>query len=141
MTFIVVFTVEGIPQGKGRPRFRRAGNFVQTYTDAKTKSYEATIKDAAVKAMGLSRPLQSPVSVSLVIYLEIPKSWSKKKQSLAITNEILPIKKPDIDNVLKAFCDAMNGVVYVDDSQIVKMKATKCFGITPSVSVCVQEVL
>ena len=75
----VVFTVEGPPQGKGRPRFRRAGNFVTTYTDQKTKTYEQTIKAWAQRAIGSGSPLEGPVSVDLYIRCSIPVSRELKE--------------------------------------------------------------
>jgi Holliday junction resolvase RusA-like endonuclease len=133
----VVFTVEGPPQGKGRPRFRRAGNFVQTYTDAKTKAYEETIKSWAKRAMGSRSPLEGPVAVDLYIRLPVPASASKKRSEACVRNEELPTKKPDVDNILKVYFDAMNGVVYVDDTQIVRVSAKKVYSLVPGVDICV----
>ncbi len=114
MTFIVVFTVEGIPQGKGRPRFRRTPNFIQTYTDAKTKSYENAIRAGAGVAMGSARPLESPVSVDLYIRVPCPSSFSKRRQNECFEGRERPTKKPDIDNIIKAYLDGMNGIVYLE---------------------------
>ena len=52
MTFMLTYSVEGNPIGKGRPKFARRGNFVSTYTPTKTRDYETVIKEAAKKAMG-----------------------------------------------------------------------------------------
>lgn len=139
MTFMVVFTVEGIPQGKGRPRFRRTKNFVQTYTDAKTKSYEATIRDASIRAMGASRPIESPVSVDLYIRVPCPSSFSKRRQNECFEGRERPTKKPDIDNIIKAYLDGMNGIVYLDDTQVVRVSAKKVYSMVAGVDVCVRE--
>ena len=40
---MIRFVIPGEPQGKGRPKFSRQGNFVKTYTPAKTENYEAHI--------------------------------------------------------------------------------------------------
>jgi len=98
MTFTVMFSVDGIPHGKGRPRFRRIGNFVSTYTDAKTKIYEALVKEAAQKAMGSSEPLETPLAFYCYIRLPIPKSYSKKRTEACLSGSELPTKKSDIDN-------------------------------------------
>ena len=78
MTFMLTFTVDGV-HGKGRPRFRNTGKFVQTYTDSKTKSYEEKVKEAAKQAMGSAGPLETPVSVYCYIRLPVPKSYPKKR--------------------------------------------------------------
>jgi Holliday junction resolvase RusA-like endonuclease len=133
----VVFTVEGPPQGKGRPRFRRAGNFVQTYTDSRTKAYEQTIRAYAQRAMGSTRPLEGAVAVDLFIRLPTPSSASKRLKEALLRNEQLPTKKPDIDNVIKIYLDAMNGIIYEDDTQVVRLSAKKGYSLVPGVDVCV----
>jgi len=141
MTFTVMFSVDGIPHGKGRPRFRRIGNFVSTYTDAKTKIYEALVKEAAQKAMGSSEPLETPLAFYCYIRLPIPKSYSKKRTEACLSGSELPTKKSDIDNYCKSIMDALNGVVYLDDSQVVHMVATKKYDIVAGVDVMVMEKL
>ena len=47
MTFMLTYSVEGNPIGKGRPKFARRGNFVSTYTPTKTRDYETVINEAA----------------------------------------------------------------------------------------------
>lgn len=136
----VVFTVKGVPQGKGRPRFRRAGNFVTTYSDAKTKAYEELIRVMARIALGPARPSEGPVSVDLYIRCPIPLSYPHKRLKACLANEELPTKKPDIDNVIKVFLDAMNGVVYKDDTQVIRVSAKKAYSSIPGVDVCVVEI-
>lgn len=136
----VVFTVEGPPQGKGRPRFRRAGNFVTTYTDQKTKTYEQTIKAWAQRAIGSGSPLEGPLSVDLYIRMGVPASTTKKRTESCLQNAELPTKKPDIDNVIKIFLDAMNGIVYKDDTQVVRLSAKKGYSLVPGVDVCVVQI-
>lgn len=123
--FAIMFSVEGQPHGKGRPRFRRGGGFVSTYTDTKTRDYEARVAARAKIAMGETNPLQGALSVSITAIFETPKSWSKKKKALAIAGEIRPTVKPDIDNICKAVFDAMNNVVYADDKQIYSVRVEK----------------
>ena len=141
MTFVVSFTVEGDPHGKGRPRFRKFGNFVSTYTDAKTKSYELEVKFAARQAMGSSPPLEGPVRLDLIIKLPVPESYSKKRTQACLSGSEWPTKKPDWDNVAKSIADAMNDVVFVDDTQIVIARVVKVYSAESGVDVKVSEVL
>lgn len=55
-----------------------------------------------------------------MIYRGVPKSWSKRKAAQAIADKIRPTTKPDVSNVLKGIEDALSGVWYEDDSQIVE---------------------
>lgn len=135
----IEFFVEGDPKGKGRPRFRRAGNFVQTYTDAKTKSYEQQIRDAAKISMNGLEPSKHALWLTLRISMPVPKSYSKKRSEACLNGLEHPTKKPDIDNIAKAFLDAMNGVVYEDDIQVVMLTAYKQYAETAGVKVQCRE--
>jgi Holliday junction resolvase RusA-like endonuclease len=141
MTFVVTFTIDGPPHGKGRPRFRRFGNFVSTYTDAKTKSYETLVKEAATKAMGSSPPLDGPVRLDCIVRLPVPKSYPKKRSEACLNGSEWPTKKPDWDNVAKSVADAMNDIVFVDDTQIVIARIVKIYAAEAGVDVKVTEVL
>jgi len=139
MTFMVTYQVEGNPVGKGRPKFARRGNFVSTYTPTKTRDYEDLIKDAARKAMGSNELLETPVTVAIYITVPIPQSYSKKRTEACLSGSERPIKKPDIDNVAKCFLDAMNEVVYKDDTQVLTLHIAKVYGTVGMVEVMVKE--
>ena len=141
MTFITTFTVEGIPVGKGRPKFARRGNFVSTYTPKKTVDYESTVKAAGKVAMGSTEPLETPISLYLYIRVPIPASYSKRVTAACLDGSQKPTKKPDLDNIGKAIMDALNGICYKDDSQIVNIHASKVYATVPGVDVCVKECL
>jgi Holliday junction resolvase RusA-like endonuclease len=136
MTFQVIFSVEGDPVGKQRPRFSRG----RTYTPQKTVAYEKQIADKAREAMGSSEPLETPVAVYIYANYKVPASYSKQRRSDCLNGLERP-KVNDIDNVCKCVLDAMNDVVYVDDKQVVSLHATKRFDTIASVHVCVREEL
>ena len=139
MSFMVTYLVEGNPIGKGRPKFARRGNFVSTYTPTKTRDYEDLIKEAARKAMGSNELLETPVTVAIYITVPIPSSYSKKRTEACLSGFERPIKKPDIDNVAKCFLDAMNEIVYKDDTQVLTLHITKVYGTIGMVEVMVKE--
>ena len=136
---MITYVVYGEPQGKQRPRFVRRGNHVSAYTPEKTKTYEDEIRFMARAAMGASPPLETPVTVAIYIRMEIPKSFSKQKRKDALAGIIKPMKKPDGDNILKCFLDAMNGIVYVDDKQVVNIHLKKVYSEIGAVEVMVKE--
>jgi Holliday junction resolvase RusA-like endonuclease len=131
----VSFLVPGEPQGKGRPRVSTIGGHARMFTPAKTAAYEGLIATAGSAAMQARELLACPVMIEIRVLLSIPKSWSKKKQAAALAGEVMPTKKPDFDNVLKAICDGLNGVVWKDDVQVVDVFARKRFAATPGVHV------
>jgi len=141
MTFAMTFTLEGTPTGKGRPKFARRGKFVSTYTPLKTKNYEDRIREVAREAMGSSEPLDTPISACFYITMPVPASYSKKAKTACLLGVTRPTKKPDVDNIIKAFLDAMNGIVYLDDCQVVDLHAKKIYGTVGMVQVYIKESL
>ena len=121
-----------------RARAFRRGNFIGHYTPEKTRSYEGMIRTAAMDAMGDRTPFNEPVEVELSAFFAVPASFSQKKRAAAIAGEIKPAKKPDADNIIKAWTDAMNGVVFRDDALIVKGSFVKAYGPAALVAVTVR---
>lgn len=135
------FTIPGPPRGKGRPKFARRGKFVSVYTDDKTASYENLAKLAAERALAGRGPTAAPVCVKVVAFVAIPKSGSKAARAAMLANEARPSKKPDLDNIVKAVLDGINGVVFVDDAQVVELSAAKLYSETPRVEVSIKTAL
>lgn len=133
-----MFRVYAEPQGKARPRFSRAKNGVVTFTPQKTRDFEQLVKDTYL-ARFHDEPSEKALGVFIKARFTIPKSWSKKKQEQAKKGELYPTKKPDADNIAKAICDALNGIAYKDDSQIVDLKVEKRFAEQGSIGVLIQE--
>ncbi|CAM4031502.1 RusA family crossover junction endodeoxyribonuclease [Ectopseudomonas alcaliphila] len=131
----VSFVVPGEPVGKGRPRVGKVGNHARLFTPKKTANYESLIAVVAQQAMAERELIAGPVLMELRIVLPVAASWSKKKAAAALAGEVMPTKKPDADNVLKAICDGINGIVFRDDVQVVNVSMSKRFGDTPGVSV------
>jgi Holliday junction resolvase RusA-like endonuclease len=138
MTLVVTFTVDGDPVPKGRPRFARRGQFVQTYTDAKTIDYETQVAMRARHALGATKPLETALTVFLYLRYAVPASYSKKRKEACLLGLEYP-KRIDIDNVYKSITDAMNGIVYLDDSQIVEAHIKKVYAEQSGANIMVQE--
>lgn len=124
----VTISLLGDPQGKGRARAFLRGKHIGHYTPEKTRSYESMIRGAAMDALGSRLAFDRPVEFTLRAIFPVPMSWSEKKRQQAILGVIKPGKKPDLDNIAKAWNDALNGVVYRDDSLIVRMTLDKRYG-------------
>jgi Holliday junction resolvase RusA-like endonuclease len=139
--FEVSFTVFGDPVAKGRPRFTVNASTAgvqprgRAYTPQRTRTYEATVAKAARAAMGVLAPTTQPVQMTLVVFVPIPASWSKRKRAQALAGLVLPTGKPDLDNYEKAVTDALNEICYRDDSQICDVTKSKRYGETPRVVV------
>ena len=129
------FKVPGEPVGKGRPRFVRATG--RTYTPEKTERYENLVKLAFIKEYPDVVPIEGPISVEMVANFSIPKSWSKKKQALAAAGALRPTKKPDTDNIAK-IKDALNGIAWIDDAQVVEESISKNYTDVPSLTIIIE---
>lgn len=136
---IIKFTVPGEPVGKGRPRVVRNGGFSRTYTPEKTASYENLVK-LEFQRQGGRMLKDGPLAMRVVAWYGIPRSASKRKQEAMVGGLIRPTKKPDCDNVAKIVADALNGLAYRDDSQMVALHVEKRFGEEPRVDVEIREV-
>lgn len=119
------------------------------YTPEKTVTEEAYVR--AVVVQHVNAPfLLGPVEVRLMIFVPIPKSWSARKQAEALTADrwlsgvrvgrVLPIGKPDLDNIAKLVLDALNGILWRDDSQVVSLTIIKQYGAEPGMRLDFREV-
>ena len=131
------FSIPGDPKGKQRPRVVRTNGFSRTYTPEQTLNYENMVKWCYKQANGTM--FSGAVSVSIIAYYGIPKSVSKKKRQQMIDTQIRPTKKPDLDNLAKLICDALNGIAYHDDSAVVDLRVRKYYSETPCVNVVILD--
>lgn len=130
------FTAYGQPAAKGRPRLGKWG----TYTPDKTVNYENLVKYSYIDEHKDKELIQGYVNIEMKFYMQIPKSTSKKKRDLMLRHGILPDKKPDYDNMAKSITDALNGIAYRDDSQIVEAHIYKYYSEEPRTEVIIKEV-
>lgn len=92
----------------------------------KTVAYEELVRQRFLaEAQGKRFADDAPIDIIITAFLGIPKSASKRKQMLMTSGALFPMKKPDLDNVMKIVCDALNGIAYKDDAQIVNAKICK----------------
>ncbi len=129
--------VPGDPVGKGRPRFTRSGI---AFTPAKTRNHEAYIRALFVAKYPGFELLDGPLEMEIVVCFPIPKSATKKRRQDMLWQREMPTKKPDVDNLVKVFADALNGLAYRDDSQIVSLAIVKQYSNTPQTEVKVRPV-
>lgn len=120
---MIIIELLGVPPiGKGRPRVTRNG----TYTPKDTVAYENRLKAAGYMALPKDfKLLTGPLSVHIKAVMPLPASWSQKKK--AEHNGMPHVSKPDLDNIEKML-DALNGVVWKDDSQIFSKQSSKIYG-------------
>jgi crossover junction endodeoxyribonuclease RusA len=135
----IAFGVRGVPQPKGSARaFVVKGHAVVTSDNGNLKDWETAIAWEARAVMAArpdARPLTGAIDVEVVFFRSRPKSRSR-------TRFPRPVTKPDVDKLARAALDALTGVVFVDDAQVVRLLASKHYDddVAPGVSVIVKEV-
>ena len=137
----ISFTVAGPCVAKARPRVfvnKKTGR-AMAYTPTKTASFENFVKLVAADAWPYP-PMVGPIVMTLRVFKSTPKSFSKKKVNQAENGDIRPTTKPDVDNFLKSCSDAMNNLVYQDDSQIVSVHVHKFYSSTPRTEFEIEEI-
>ena len=128
-TLLLETGIVATPTPKGRPRFTSRG---RSYTPAATVRAEHEMANALLqktREKGGEWPKTGPLAVSVVFAMPVPESWSKKKQQQARSNELWHTSRPDADNLLKLVLDAANGVLWVDDAQLVMVGAGKEYAV------------
>ena len=148
---MIEIRVDGDPVAKGRHRSKfmgmRVGEdgksrpLILQHPDARTARYEDRVAWAAqVEMHQRNLPLfDTALMMVLDVYVGVPASWSRRKREQALAGVIRPTKKPDIDNFQKAICDALNRVVWLDDSQIVDAKVRKFYDLAPRIEIRVDK--
>lgn len=116
----VRFELQGKVLGKARPRFTRDGHVFTPYA---TRTYENAVRQAYMAAGG--DLIDGVIHIDIEAVTGVQKSVSKKKQTERIMGSELSVRKPDVDNIAKIVLDALNGVAYQDDSQVVSMRIIK----------------
>ena len=138
---MLTFEIPGDPVAKARPRAAMVAGRARLYTPAKTEKYEARVALFAQQAMAGRPVMAGPVALSVTALFPIPASWPKKRQAAARAGTEQHTKRPDLDNILKAIKDGMNGVAWKDDSQVcVLRECRKGYSDTPRVLVTVEEI-
>ena len=140
------FVVDGVPQGKARARtfYNPMLGKMQSMTPENTVLYENLVKISFNQQAdkGARWFNKEPLAMHITAFYPIPASTSKKNKQLMRSGKILPTKKPDADNIAKSICDALNGIAYKDDTQIVMLNILKAFTEEqPRVQVLIEEIV
>jgi len=119
----ITFDVLGRPAPQGSKKSIGNNRFVESskYLPAWRKAVRVAAEHA-VASEGWQR-VSGPVELEVMFYLERPSSVS-------VTKRPQPIVPPDVDKLLRGVGDALTGVVYDDDSQVIRVLAWKVYADT-----------
>jgi crossover junction endodeoxyribonuclease RusA len=126
------FVVYGEAAGKGSITSRWVPGKGRTisHSPASTVKWEALVRKIAQDHVPQEGLLQGPLHVNLDCHLLKPKSKPKRVN--------WPTTKPDIDKIARAVLDAMTGVIYRDDAQVVALRVAKFYGDPPRLEIAIQ---
>lgn len=126
---MIRFTAYGVAAPKGSTKaffVKSLGRAIVTADNKRTKPWQQEVAGAAVVAREIAAAegrawavAEDAVVLEVTFYLPRPKSLPKRV--------IEHCKKPDLDKLLRATKDALTGVLWRDDSQVVSVTGTKAY--------------
>lgn len=116
------FTVYGKPEPAGSKRHVGNGRIIDS--NPKAAEWKQQIADVAGSSMNGAELLEGPIALTLVFHLTRPKSHYGKK-GLRPSAPQHPAVRPDTTKLVRAVEDALTGIIYRDDAQIVQQLCRK----------------
>ncbi|MGJ3876181.1 RusA family crossover junction endodeoxyribonuclease [Lactiplantibacillus argentoratensis] len=127
------------PVQQQRPRATRYGRSIRLYDPKAVKQFKQTVAEEAILTYR-NQPLSGSLAVTLVFYRPVQQSLSKVEKQRRIDGRHLPVVKPDLDNYIKSFLDALHGIYWQDDALITDIVASKRYGRQPRIEIEVKEI-
>lgn len=137
MNKVLNLNILGEPMAVQSVKACRIGKSIRTYQPKKVTDWKAYIKVAISEQLPADWVILSePLAVKYVLTFPILKSMNKKTVAHITSGGVVyKDKKPDLDNCVKGLADCLSGLVWVDDSLVVKLQVEKIFGVTPSIKI------
>lgn len=133
------FIIKGKVKAKQSVKFGRNGI---KYTPKDMVEYANLVRMSFINAYpdwNAGMFADQPLEVGINVFMPVPKSYSKKKTEQSLKNEIRPTVKPDCDNIAKNINDALNGIAYPDDKQIVSLTVNKYYSTSEYVEISISN--
>ena len=114
------------------------GRIIRLYDPKKVSVYKKQLA-MMCKFQYKDQPLSGQLTVNLKFYRHVQSSVSKKERKLRLIGAHRPTVKPDVDNYIKSTLDGLNGLLWGDDNQIVKIVAEKFYSDRPRIEIEVER--
>jgi len=129
---MIAFHVHGLPIAQGSKRVvpTKQGPRVIEGNEAKLRPWRQEVANVAIEMMNGERPFSGPVAVRVNFYLPRPRGHfgtGRNEERLRDSAPVAPATKPDLDKLARALLDALTGVAFHDDSQVVSLTTSKLY--------------
>ena len=124
------YTIYLLPKATPRPRSGKNGIFYVKGASDNKKFFEKNFVNREDIPL-----ITTPTKFACRSYLPIPKSMHPVEKILAEMGFIYPVSKPDWDNLPKAYCDMIQGIILYDDSLVVDGLSQKRYSTKPRIEI------
>lgn len=118
---------------KDRPGKYRA---ILTEVNRKSKPWRQSVAWAAKELIGM--PIEGPIEIEFKFFMPRPKSHYGRR-GLRPAAPALPTVKPDVTKLIRSTEDAMKGIAWIDDSQVVDQHGRKVYGTRPGALITIRR--
>lgn len=129
---MISFDLYGDPIPQKRARHSRVNGRMMTFNPQKLEREQIQWQ---IKSQFKEEPFTIPLALDLIFLMPIPASSSATKKKQMANGLIAHTKKPDLDNLCKFYLDAMNNLVFKDDSQVIEIRMKKIYSSTPGTTI------
>ena len=140
---MIEFTVYGTPAPAGSKRAfaikGRPGRFAVTDDSKRSRPWKTQVAQQAGEIMQGRQLLDGPLDLTLTFYVRRPKGHFGARGNVKPSAPVYPAVKPDVLKLARGVEDALSGVVYRDDAQIVTEILMKRYGEPERVEISVRE--
>ena len=123
---MIKFSVEGTPIQQGSMRHIGQGRMIHSKA-VELAAWRADIASAA-KLAGC-KPILDPIAITMRFRVKRPKSVKRAYPTVA----------PDLDKYVRGVNDGLTGVAFADDSQVIKIIASKEYSDNPGVDIEISD--
>jgi Holliday junction resolvase RusA-like endonuclease len=131
------FVLSGNPIPQQQTRFSCRGGFPRAYDPSKK---DLEMIRWQIRPFAPSEIILGPVSLTLIFFMPIPKSTSRARRDMMSRRIILPVVRPDEDNLAYIVTNALKDLVYKDDSQVCEKHVYKVYDPMPRTEIIVKAI-
>lgn len=128
MTNEICFFAAGRPAAQGSKRHVGGGRLIES--SRQVGPWREIVRQAAIEVMAGRPPIEGPVYLVQVFALPRPKSHYGTGRNSGQVKRGAPHRppvRPDLDKLARAVGDALTGICYHDDAQVVNLCAAKYY--------------